>query len=100
MPRRLLQTGQWNENMWAEDARPMADLGLKYVRVGAFAWPPSNPLPGRWPGRAFATLSEAVSQDREGDTDRDGCMRLTGSRSGTKQRGCTRSNRKGDASAT
>ena len=28
----------WNEFRWADDARRMAAMGLRYVRIGEFAW--------------------------------------------------------------
>ncbi|NOT41077.1 MAG: beta-galactosidase [Alphaproteobacteria bacterium] len=54
---------QWPENMWADDARRMADLGLKYVRIGEFAWSAIEPTPGSfnwgWLDRAVETLGKA-----------------------------------------
>jgi beta-galactosidase len=54
---------QWPENMWADDARRMADLGLKYVRIGEFAWSTIEPTPGSfnwgWLDRAVETLGKA-----------------------------------------
>jgi beta-galactosidase len=53
----------WPENLWADDARRMAELGLKYVRIGEFAWSVIEPDPGRfdwgWLDRAVATLGGA-----------------------------------------
>lgn len=54
---------QWPENLWADDARRMADLGLKYVRIGEFAWSVIEPTPGTfdwaWLDRAVETLGKA-----------------------------------------
>ncbi|MDG4647166.1 beta-galactosidase [Roseibacterium sp. SDUM158017] len=53
----------WPEDVWAEDARRMADLGLTWVRIGEFAWSRLEPVPGRfdwgWMDRAFEVLAGA-----------------------------------------
>ena len=53
----------WPQEMWAEDARRMAALGLTRVRIGEFAWSRIEPDPGRfdwgWLDRAIDTLHEA-----------------------------------------
>lgn len=53
----------WPESMWAQDAQEMAALGLKYVRIGEFAWSRIESAPGvfhfEWLDRAIATLAEA-----------------------------------------
>jgi len=53
----------WPEELWAEDARRMADAGLTWVRIGEFAWSRLEPEPGRlefdWMDRAIATLGAA-----------------------------------------
>ncbi|MBC6437915.1 MAG: beta-galactosidase [Rhodobacteraceae bacterium] len=50
----------WPEDIWAEDAVRMADLGLTWVRVGEFAWSRLEPAPGQlqldWLERAIDTL--------------------------------------------
>ena len=28
----------WPEDLWEDDARRMAELGIAYVRIGEFAW--------------------------------------------------------------
>lgn len=52
----------WPEEQWSEDARRMADLGLKTVRIGEFAWSRLEPEPGhldfQWLQRAIDTLHE------------------------------------------
>jgi len=52
---------QWPEAWWDRDARDMAALGLRYVRIGEFAWSRIEPRPGQfawdWLDRAIATLS-------------------------------------------
>ncbi len=51
----------WPEARWREDARRMRELGLRYVRIGEFAWSRLEPEPGRldldWLGRALDTLA-------------------------------------------
>jgi len=51
---------QWDEAVWQEDARRMADLGLTYVRIAEFAWSRMEPEPGRydwaWLDRAIEVL--------------------------------------------
>ncbi|MBL4629384.1 MAG: beta-galactosidase [Roseicyclus sp.] len=53
----------WPEDIWAEDAARMADLGLIWVRIGEFAWSRLEPTPGDlhfdWLDRAIDTLSNA-----------------------------------------
>ncbi len=53
----------WPEEMWAEDARRMVDMGLTRVRIGEFAWSRIEPQPWRydwgWLDRAIATLHDA-----------------------------------------
>ncbi len=56
----------WPEPWWATDARRMVALGLKYVRIGEFAWSRIEPDPGRfdfdWLDRAIAVLGDAGLQ--------------------------------------
>lgn len=51
----------WDENWWAEDARQMRELGIKYVRIGEFAWSRIEPRQGvydwDWLDRAIEVLS-------------------------------------------
>jgi beta-galactosidase len=53
----------WDEAVWAEDARRMADLGLTWVRIGEFAWSRLEPSPGcltfDWLDRAMDVLGNA-----------------------------------------
>jgi beta-galactosidase len=53
----------WPEDIWAEDARRMAEAGLTWVRIGEFAWSLMEPEPGRydfgWLDRAIDTLGAA-----------------------------------------
>lgn len=53
----------WPETLWNEDAGRMAELGLRYVRIGEFAWSTIEPDPGRfdwgWLDRAVETLGRA-----------------------------------------
>lgn len=53
----------WPEEMWAEDARRMAAMGLSLVRIGEFAWSRIEPEPGTydwgWLDRAIGTLAGA-----------------------------------------
>ncbi|WP_299322406.1 beta-galactosidase [Parasphingopyxis sp.] len=52
----------WPEEIWTEDARRMAELGLDRVRISEFAWSRIEPEPGRydwdWLDRAINTLAE------------------------------------------
>ncbi|QDH33935.1 beta-galactosidase [Porphyrobacter sp. YT40] len=54
---------QWPEDIWAEDARRMREMGLALVRIGEFAWSRIEPEPGRydwaWLDRAIETLHAA-----------------------------------------
>ena len=51
----------WPESHWEEDARRMAALGIRYVRIGEFAWSRIEPRPGKfewaWLDRAIDTLA-------------------------------------------
>src|ERR1700761_342864 len=53
----------WPENLWAEDARRMREMGLSWVRIGEFAWSRMEPEPGTydwaWLDRAVKTLGDA-----------------------------------------
>lgn len=53
----------WPESIWAEDAAEMVALGLKYVRIGEFAWSRLESAPGvfhfDWLDRAIDTLAKA-----------------------------------------
>lgn len=53
----------WPEDIWAEDAARMADLGLTWVRIGEFAWSRLEPAPGDlcfdWLDRAITVLTDA-----------------------------------------
>jgi len=53
----------WPESAWAEDARRMAETGIRLVRIGEFAWSRLEPAPGRfdfaWLDRAIDTLAAA-----------------------------------------
>ena len=53
----------WPEEVWADDARRMAETGLAWVRVAEFAWSRLEPSPGDlrwdWLDRAVGTLGAA-----------------------------------------
>ncbi|MCX5478728.1 beta-galactosidase [Kaistia geumhonensis] len=53
----------WPESWWERDAAEMAALGIRYVRIGEFAWSRVEPEPGRftfeWLDRAIETLGKA-----------------------------------------
>ena len=53
----------WPEEIWAEDARRMAEAGLTWVRIGEFAWSRLEPAPGDlrfdWLDRAIDVLGQA-----------------------------------------
>jgi beta-galactosidase len=50
----------WPQEMWAKDAARMADMGIKQVRIGEFAWSRIEPTPGTfdwaWLDQAIETL--------------------------------------------
>lgn len=52
----------WPELMWANDAKEMRELGLKYVRIGEFAWSRFEASEGvitfEWLDRAIAALAK------------------------------------------
>jgi beta-galactosidase len=53
----------WPEDMWADDAARMVEIGLNWVRIGEFAWSRIEPTPGNyrfdWLDRAIAVLGQA-----------------------------------------
>ncbi|MEP1536698.1 MAG: beta-galactosidase [Paracoccaceae bacterium] len=53
----------WPEDVWADDARRMAEMGLTWVRIGEFAWSRLERTSGNfdwgWLDRAISTLGEA-----------------------------------------
>ena len=53
----------WPQDMWAEDARRMAGLGLSHVRIGEFAWsriePARDTFQWDWLDTAVETLAAA-----------------------------------------
>ncbi len=53
----------WSEDLWADDARRIAELGIAWVRIGEFAWSRIEPEPGQfdwaWLDRAVETLAAA-----------------------------------------
>ncbi|MEZ5825650.1 MAG: beta-galactosidase [Geminicoccaceae bacterium] len=53
----------WPEDIWAEDAARMHEAGIRWVRIGEFAWSRMEPDPGRldldWLDRAIDTLGAA-----------------------------------------
>ena len=55
----------WPETQWADDARRMRELGLRYVRVGEFAWsriePRRDDFHFEWLDRALDTLAAFAS---------------------------------------
>lgn len=54
---------QWPRTKWREDARRMAELGIRIVRIAEFAWSRMEPAPGQyeweWLDEAIAVLAEA-----------------------------------------
>ncbi len=50
----------WDETVWADDARRMAEVGITWVRIGEFAWSRIESEPGvltfEWLDRAIETL--------------------------------------------
>ena len=53
----------WPEDVWPDDARRMAEMGLTRVRIGEFCWSRIEPEPGRfdwgWLDRAVEVLHKA-----------------------------------------
>ncbi len=53
----------WPEEMWPRDAARMVDTGIRYVRIGEFAWSRLEPSPGNfdwdWLDRAIDVLASA-----------------------------------------
>lgn len=53
----------WPESLWAQDAKEMYELGLRYVRIAEFAWSRIEPIEGQydfdWLDRAISTLAAA-----------------------------------------
>ena len=53
----------WPEANWTDDARRMRAAGIRYVRIGEFAWSRIEPRPGEfdwaWLDRAIDVLAEA-----------------------------------------
>ncbi|MDD7911408.1 MULTISPECIES: beta-galactosidase [Pseudovibrio] len=51
----------WDEALWEQDAREMAELGITWVRIAEFAWSRIEPEPGtfqwEWLDRAVETLA-------------------------------------------
>jgi beta-galactosidase len=92
----------WPQAWWREDARRMAEIGIKRVRIGEFAWSRIEPEPGRydwdWLDEAIDVLGQAGLEivlgtptatppkwliDRHPDilaVDRNGRLRKFGSR--------------------
>ena len=56
----------WPETRWSKDVAMMADLGIRFVRIGEFAWSRLEPARDRfdwgWLDRALETLSLAGLQ--------------------------------------
>jgi beta-galactosidase len=53
----------WPESWWAQDARRMVEMGIRYVRIGEFAWSRIEPKRGQftwtWLDRAMDVLADA-----------------------------------------
>ncbi|MDU0355221.1 beta-galactosidase [Paraglaciecola aquimarina] len=53
----------WPEHMWQQDAQEMKALGLRFVRIGEFAWSRLEATEGNysfeWLDRAIDTLAAA-----------------------------------------
>lgn len=52
----------WPQDMWADDARRMVEVGLTWVRIGEFAWSKIEPRPNKfdwsWLDLAIETLGK------------------------------------------
>ena len=53
----------WEEKIWADDAKQMVQMGIRFVRIGEFAWSRLEPKRGLydfgWLDRAMAVLAKA-----------------------------------------
>ncbi|MFK8017845.1 MAG: beta-galactosidase [Gammaproteobacteria bacterium] len=53
----------WDQERWSTDAKMMVELGLRYVRIGEFAWSRMEPAAGEyhfdWLDQAIETLGDA-----------------------------------------
>jgi beta-galactosidase len=53
----------WPESWWPQDAKRMAEIGIRYVRIGEFAWSRIEPKRGQftwgWLDRAMDVLADA-----------------------------------------
>ena len=53
----------WPDDIWETDAKQMVELGLKWVRIGAFAWSRLEPKKSKfcfeWLDRAIEILGKA-----------------------------------------
>ena len=65
----------WPEDIWAEDARRMAETGLTWVRIGEFAWSRMEPIEGAydfdWLDRAIEVLGASRSESDPWHADGD-----------------------------
>lgn len=52
---------QWPRERWAEDARQMRELGLRYVRIAEFAWALIEPQLEQWDWEWLDTAIETLS---------------------------------------
>jgi len=55
---------QWDDSRWPADLTAMRDLGIRYVRVGEFAWSRLEPLPGKY---QFGWLQQVLDLAAERD---------------------------------
>ena len=57
---------QWDEALWADDARRMREAGITRVRIGEFAWSRIEPQPGRFAWEWFDRAVEALAAEGHG----------------------------------
>jgi hypothetical protein len=66
----------WPDDIWETDAKQMVELGLKWVRIGAFAWSRLEPKKSKfcfeWLDRAIEILGKASLSVILGTPTREG----------------------------
>ena len=52
---------QWPQHQWESDARRMAELGIRRVRIAEFAWSRMEPEPGRYEWAWLDTVIDVLA---------------------------------------
>jgi beta-galactosidase len=53
---------QWDRSFWESDAKRMAEMGIKAVRMMEFAWPVIEPKEGKYDFSCFDTMIDILSR--------------------------------------